>query len=67
MLLFKNPVFWGATNQDMSLNKTCFNSYIQKFWILKSRLVVIDDTTSSKRGSKRGSKKVYGAKKEILY
>ena len=35
----ENQVFRGATNQDMSLTETCFYSKIQKFWILKSRLV----------------------------
>ena len=34
-----NQVFGGATNRDMSLNETCFYSWIQKIWIYKSRLV----------------------------
>jgi hypothetical protein len=31
----ENQVFEGATNRDMSLNKTCFYSKIQKIWISK--------------------------------
>ena len=31
----ENQIIGGATNQDMSLNETCFYSKIQKIWILK--------------------------------
>ena len=30
----ENQAFWGAANRDMSQNKTCFNSKIQKNWSL---------------------------------